>query len=84
MFKITGSLAVRQDALKNNFNNCSGNNFNMKIGWVKTSGRLTVFLKNQKRYEENGFTTDKLRDGHFYLQSHWGSAVVFTAAKFVL
>jgi len=53
-------------------------------GWVKTSGRLTVFLKNQKRYEENGFTTDKLRDGHFYLQSHWGSAVVFTSATFVL
>jgi len=43
------------------------------------SDALTVSL-NGKRYEEKGFAN--FGNGHLYLQSHWGSGVVFTSANF--
>ena len=74
--------------------NCSGDSFTMVLKWSVASSLLTVSLEsseaaiaNPVRYSEGGFDTSKIydppnRDGHIYLQSHWGSGIVFTEANF--
>jgi hypothetical protein len=85
--------------LEMNYEKCRGDSFTMVIKWVPSSNvptprtnLLTVAL-NGERYAESGFTHDKFyktdgpdssrRDGHLYLQSHWGSGVIFQSATLV-
>jgi len=78
--------------LKNNFTACSGSHFTMVIEWIPSFtyvpavGQLTVNIQKpggnkEERYSED-FDDSKFKDGHIYLQSHWGSGVVFTSANF--
>lgn len=65
----------------------NGNDFAMVITWTPTFtyvphvGQLTVEINDSERYAES-FDSRKFGDGHLYLQSHWGSGVVFTSASF--
>ena len=86
-------------ALNHNNSITGGNSFEMVITWESQSYLLTVELNGDKRYEDPYFVPGNIcgsiyipapqgpvpqnRDGHIYLQSHWGSGVVFTSAKFL-
>jgi len=52
----------------------------MAITWVPQSSKLTATVNNSERYSEDNFSG--FGNGHIYLQSHWGSGVVFTSANF--
>ena len=71
------------NTLRNNQINCGtlGNDFTMVIGWTPQSNKLTAKINGSERYGEAGF--NDFKDEHLYLQSHWGSGVVFTSARFV-
>jgi len=75
------------NTFKKNLEACPGDSFTMVVKWVSASNKLTAKINGNERYAETGFATSKIyngtdRNGHLYLQSHWGSGVVFTSANF--
>jgi len=66
----------------NNNVNISDEENSMTISWIPWYGnQLSVTLNGTaNHFVQLGF--DDFRDNHVYLQSHWGSGVVFTSASF--
>jgi len=71
------------NALRNNFLATQGNNFTMEIDWTPQPGQLTTKVNGGVRYSGILWPHQFGGDFHLYLQSHWGSGVVFTSASFL-